>query len=93
MYENDQKVNDVSIIEDERQDDIIKNRIPFISLVEKIGDIYMNGLFLTIIDYQQIFMIIDVSMFQKFSFIMKLSLKMLEKIQSKPIKVIQREIN
>ena len=31
--------------------------------MERVGDIYINGLFLSVIDYQQLFSIIDIAMF------------------------------
>ena len=48
--ENDTSVNNISIINADAKSKEVKNRVAFFNLTEKIGDIYINGLFLSNID-------------------------------------------
>lgn len=71
-------VNDVSIIGVEKKGEV-KNRTAFFVLMEKVGEMYLNGMFLSMIDHPNLLPLLDILMFKGFPFLFKMALKTVHK--------------
>lgn len=84
-------MNDVSIIDDVKKGEV-KNRTAFFVLMEKVGEMYLHGMFLSIMDHPNLLPLLDVLMFKGFPFLLKMALKTVHKSQAKAVKIVKTEI-
>lgn len=81
----DQKsVNEVGVIQENK--DTVRNREPFIQLMEKVAGIYMSNMFLGITEHSNVLRLMDMLFFQNFPLLLKMGLKLLAKLQPKVVK-------
>jgi hypothetical protein len=81
----------VSVIADPKKSDI-KNRTAFFTLMDKVGDMYLNGLLLSVMDHPNFLSLLDIIMFKGYSFLLKMALKTTFKLQPKADKMAKTEI-
>ena len=90
LKEGDMAVNDVSVINDEKK--TVKNRTAFFVLMEKVGEMYLNGMMLSEMEHPNLLPLVDVLMFKGFPFLLKMALKSVTKQQAKAVKQVKTEM-
>lgn len=83
-------MDDIGIISEKKTE--IKNRTAFFNLCDKVGEIYLNGLMLAVIDHSCILQLLDLLLFKGFHLLMKLSLKTFVKNIPKADKLAKNEV-
>lgn len=87
---DEKAVDEVGVLQEKK--DTVRNREPFIQLMEKVAEIYLGHMFLDVVEPSCVLRLIDVLFCQGFDVLIKTGLKILAKVQPKVLKKVKADI-
>lgn len=90
MNLDEKAVDEVGVVQEKK--DTVRNREPFIQLMEKVAEIYLGHMLLDVVEPTSVLRLLDALFCQGFDVLLRLGLKLLAKLQPKVLKKVKADI-